>query len=232
MLLTLLNLTSCWGVLLTLIGYWIGVVVQGKTKRAWCNPMLLCTIIIIVILLVTGIPYEEYKESAYPVSFLLLPGTVCLAIPLYEQWELLRKNLIAIISGILVGTLTSLGSIVAIARLLHLDRVYAATLLPKSATTAIGIEIAESLGGIKPLAAALIIMTGMTGHLIASWLFKILGVSDPLAKGIALGTTSHALGTAKAIEMGAVEGAMSGLAIVVAGIMTAVLAPLFAKFLP
>ena len=194
--------------------------------------MLICTILIILFLVVTGIPYEDYKSSASPISYLLLPGTTCLAIPLYEQWTLLRKNMIAILCGIFAGTITSLSSIVGIAWILRLDRVYAVTLLPKSVTTAIGMEIAASLGGIAPLSAALIIMTGMTGHLIASWLFKTFGITDPLAKGIALGTTSHALGTAKAIEMGAIEGAMSGLAIAVAGIMTAILAPIAANFLP
>lgn len=217
---------------MTLTGYWIGTLIQRKTKRALCNPMLICTILIILFLALTGIPYEDYKQSASLISSLLLPGTVCLAIPLYEQWELLRKNVIAILAGIFAGTITSLSSVVAIAWILRLDRIYAVTLLPKSVTTAIGMEIAASLGGIAPLSAALIIMTGMTGHLIASWLFKIFGITDPLAKGIALGTTSHALGTAKAIEMGAIEGAMSGLAIAVAGIMTAILAPIAANFLP
>ena len=224
--------TSCWGVLLTLAGYWIGYLIQRKTKQSLFNPMLICTILIIVFLALTGIPYEDYKSSASFISYLLLPGTVCLAIPLYEQWDLLKKNIIAILAGIFVGTITSLGSIVGLAWALDLERVYAITLLPKSVTTAIGMEISASLGGIEPLSAALIIMTGMTGHLIAGWLFKELRIVDPLAKGIALGTTSHALGTAKAIEMGAIEGAMSGLAIAVAGIMTAILAPIAATLLP
>lgn len=217
---------------MTLIGYWFGYLIQRKSKRAWCNPMLICTILVILFLIAAEVPYEDYKSSTTVISYLLLPGTTCLAIPLYEQWHLLKENIVAILSGILVGTVTSLSSIVGIAWVLKLDRIYAVTLLPKSVTTAIGMEIADSLGGIAPLSAALIIMTGMTGHLIANELFKIFGITDPLAKGIALGTTSHALGTAKAIEIGAIEGAMSGLAIAVAGIMTSILAPIAANFLP
>ena len=227
----ILESTACWGVLVTLGGYGIGLIIQRRTGQAYFNPMLICTVSIIGFLAVTGIPYTEYRSSASPISYLLLPGTVCLAIPLYEQLELLKKNIVAIIAGIFAGTLTSLGSVIALAKILKLSRVQAVTLLPKSVTTAIGMEVSSALGGIAPLSAAIIIMTGMAGHLLAGWLFKILNITDPLAKGVALGTTSHALGTAKAIEMGEVEGAMSGLAIAVAGIMTAILAPIASTFL-
>lgn len=178
------------------------------------------------------IPYYEYKASASPLSYLLLPATVSLAIPLYEKWELLKSNLIAILVGILAGVLTSLGSITTLALLLKLDAVQAVTLLPKSVTTAIGMDIANTLGGIPSLAGAVIILTGITGNLTAQWLCRVLNITDPLARGIGIGTASHAIGTAKALELGEVEGAMSSLAVALAGVITALLAPVFANLLP
>lgn len=190
------------------------------------------SIFVILLLSLMKIPYYEYKASASPLSYLLLPATVSLAIPLYEKWELLKSNLIAILVGILAGVLTSLGSITTLALLLKLDAVQAVTLLPKSVTTAIGMDIANTLGGIPSLAGAVIILTGITGNLTAQWLCRVLNITDPLARGIGIGTASHAIGTAKALELGEVEGAMSSLAVALAGVITALLAPVFANLLP
>jgi putative effector of murein hydrolase len=162
----------------------------------------------------------------------MLPATISLAIPLYEKWELLQKNAVAILSGILAGVLTSLGSIVAMAWILKLDRAQAVTLLPKSVTTAIGMDVAAELGGMAALCGAVIIITGIIGNVLAETICKLFRITDPMAKGIAIGTSSHAGGTAKALEMGQVEGAMGGLAIAVAGVLTAFLTPLAANLLP
>lgn len=221
-----------WGVLATLAAYALGMWVNRKTGRAIFNPLLLGSIFVIVFLRCFGVPYADYSASAAPVNWLLAPATVSLAIPLYEKWELLRKNLAAILAGTLAGTLTSLGSIVAMAWLMKMERAHAVTLLPKSVTTAIGMDIAETLGGKAALASAVIILTGIAGSLLAETVCKVCHITDPLAKGLALGTSSHAVGTSKALQMGEVEGAISGLAIAVAGIMTAVLAPAAANFLP
>ena len=221
-----------WGVLATLAAYALGMWVNRKTGRAIFNPLLLGSIFVIVFLRCFGVPYADYSASAAPVNWLLAPATVSLAIPLYEKWELLRKNLAAILAGTLAGTLTSLGSIVAMAWLMKMERAHAVTLLPKSVTTAIGMDIAETLGGKAALASAVIILTGIAGSLLAATVCKVCHITDPLAKGLALGTSAHAVGTSKARQMGEVEGAISGLAIAVAGIMTAVLAPAAANFLP
>lgn len=220
---------TAWGVALTIGGYALGTFINRKTGKAWCNPLLLGSLFVILLLSLLKIPYSEYKASSSPISYLLLPATVSLAIPLYEKWELLKTNLVAIFVGILAGVLTSLGSITVLAFLLKLDAVQTATLLPKSVTTAIGMDVAASLGGLPSLAGAIIILTGITGNLTAQWLCKALKITDPLARGIGIGTASHAIGTAKALEMGQVEGAMSSLAVALAGMLTAFVAPVFAK---
>ena len=221
-----------WGVLATLAAYAAGVWVNRKTGKALFNPLLMGSIFMIVFLSYFGVPYADYKSSAQPVSWLLMPATVSLAIPLYEKWELLEKNLAAIFASIAAGVLTSLGSVLAMAWLLKLERAHAVSFLPKSVTTAIGMDVAETLGGTAALAGAVIILTGIVGSLLGETVCKICRITDPLAKGLALGTSAHAIGTSKALQMGEIEGAMSGLAIAVAGIMTAILAPVAANFLP
>ena len=221
-----------WGVLATLAAYAAGVWVNRKTGKALFNPLLMGSIFMIVFLSCFGVPYADYKSSAQPVSWLLMPATVSLAIPLYEKWELLEKNLAAIFASIAAGVLTSLGSVLAMAWLLKLERAHAVSFLPKSVTTAIGMDVAETLGGTAALAGAVIILTGIVGSLLGETVCKICHITDPLAKGLALGTSAHAIGTSKALQMGEVEGAMSGLAIAVAGIMTAILAHVAANPTP
>lgn len=227
-----LSSVATWGVLVSLAFYGLGMLIQRKSGKQWFNPLLASSVFIIMLLSACEIPYSMFKASAAPVSYLLLPATVSLAIPLYEQWELLKKNTAAILIGCLSGVIISVGSIIIIAWILRLERFQSVTLLPKSVTTAIGMDVANTLGGMPSLAAAVIILTGIAGNLMAEGLLKALKIKEPLARGIAIGAASHAIGTAKALELGEVEGAMSGLAIAVAGIMTAVLAPIAATLLP
>ena len=220
--------SAAWGVALTIGAFALSTFINRKTGKAWCNPLLLASLFVILLLSLLKVPYPEYKASASPLSYLLLPATVSLAIPLYEKWELLKQNLLAILAGIVAGVLSSLASIAALALLLKLDAAQAVTLLPKSVTTAIGMDIADTLGGIPSLAGAVVILTGITGNLTAQGLCRVLKITDPLARGIGIGTASHAIGTAKALELGEVEGAMSSLAVALAGVITALLAPAFA----
>ena len=162
-------------------------------------------------------------------NYLLLPATVALAIPLYEKLDLLKANAAAIIAGISVGTLVSLGSALALA--LHLTQEQYATLLPKSVTTAISMDVAAELGGIAALTGAIVILTGIVGNLLAETVCKAFHITDPIAKGVGIGTSAHAVGTSKALQMGEVEGAMSGLSIAVAGVLTAVLCPVFVNLI-
>lgn len=164
-------------------------------------------------------------------SYLLTPATVCLAIPLYEQLEQLKKNAKAIAAGILSGVLSSLVSVLALAAAFGLSHEEYVTLLPKSITTAIGMGVSEELGGIVTITVAVIIVTGVLGNIIAELVCKIFRIHEPVAKGIAIGSASHAIGTAKAMEMGEVEGAMSSLSIAVSGLLTVIGASVFAMFL-
>ena len=216
---------------ISLIGYEIGIILRQKTKLALCNPLLISIVFVIIILKVTNIKYEVYEDGSQLLSYLLTPSTVCLAIPLYQQMGLLKKNMKAILAGILSGVFTSLAGVWVFSTLFHLDKQIYATLLPKSITTAIGIGLSEELGGIVTITVAVIIITGILGNVIADTVFRIFKIKNPLAKGLALGTASHAIGTARAIEMGPVEGAMSSLAVAVAGLLTVVFISGFAQFI-
>ncbi len=176
-------------------------------------------------------PLCRLQGQRRPGELSALPATVALAIPLYEKLDLLKANAAAIIAGISVGTLVSLGSALALALALHLTQEQYATLLPKSVTTAISMDVAAELGGIAALTGAIVILTGIVGNLLAETVCKAFHITDPIAKGVGIGTSAHAVGTSKALQMGEVEGAMSGLSIAVAGVLTAVLCPVFVSLI-
>ena len=221
-----------WGVSGTLGAFALGTWLNRKTGMAIFNPLLLGSLFVIVFLSLAQIPLGVYQQSVSFISYLLLPATVSLAVPLYEQWQTLKKNAAAVLCGIAAGSVTSMVSIVAISWLLRLDPALAASLMPKSVTTAIGVEVAAELGGIGALAGSVIVLTGIVGNLSAAALCKICRLQDPVARGVAIGTGSHAVGTAKALQMGRVEGAVSSVSIAVAGVLTAVFCPLLVNFLP
>ena len=220
-----------FGAVLSLAAYEIGLLMKKKFKLAILNPLLIGTICVIGFLLIFRIDYEEYNEGAKYISYLLTPATVCLAVPLYEQLSLLKKNFMAVAVGILSGVLASLVSVLALAKLFDLNHQQYVTLLPKSITTASGMGVSEELGGLVTITVAVIVITGILGNVIAEFICKIFKIHEPIAKGLALGTASHAIGTAKAMEMGQIEGAMSSLAIAVAGLLTVIGASVFAGFM-
>ncbi|MBQ2921489.1 MAG: LrgB family protein [Tyzzerella sp.] len=222
-----LNSTTL-GVVISLLAYQFGVFLKNKTKKAFVNPLLISIVLVIVFLLAFDIDYASYNQSAKYLSYLLTPATVSLAIPLYQQLELLKKNMTAIILGISAGVLTSLLSVLAMSVLFGLNHEEYVTLLPKSITTAIGMGISEELGGYPTITVAVIIVTGIFGNMIAEFACKLFRIKHPISKGLAIGTSSHAMGTTKALELGQIEGAMSSLSIVVAGLMTVILASFFA----
>ncbi len=220
-----------FGVTISILAYGAGVFIQKKTKLAICNPLLISIILTIIVLLITKTQYSHYIKSAQYLSYLLTPATVCLAIPLYEQFTLLKHNWKAILAGIFSGVVTSLCCVFLLALFFKLQHKEYVTMLPKSITTAIGIGISEKLGGYISITAAVIIITGILGNILASTVCRIFHITNPIAKGIAIGTASHAVGTSKAMEMGKIEGAMSSLSIVVAGLFTVVGASIFAQFI-
>lgn len=219
------------GVTLSLAAYFVGMVIKKKFKLAIFNPLLIAIVITIAVLIFCKIDYSSYNEGAKYLSYLLTPATVCLAVPLYEQTELLKKHAKAIAAGIISGVLTSLICVFAMALLFNLSHEHYVTLLPKSITTAIGMGVSEQLGGYVNITVAVIIITGVLGNMIAEFVCKVFKITEPVARGIAIGTASHAVGTAKAMEMGEVEGAMSGLSIAVAGLLTVIGAGIFANFI-
>lgn len=218
------------GVVISLISYEIGIFLKKKIKKAFMNPLLISIVLVIAFLLIFDVNYDSYNQSAKYLSYLLTPATVSLAIPLYQQIELLKKNLGAILLGILSGVLTSLLSILVMSMIFHLSHEEYVTLLPKSITTAIGMGVCEELGGYVTISVAVIIVTGILGNMIGEFVCKCFRIRNSISKGLAFGTSSHAIGTARAMEMGQIEGAMSSLAIVVSGLMTVVLASIFVMF--
>ena len=190
---------------ISLIGYEIGIILRQKTKLALCNPLLISIVFVIIILKVTNIKYEVYEDGSSLLSYLLTP----------------------ILAGILSGVFTSLAGVWVFSMLFHLDKKIYATLLPKSITTAIGMGISEELGGIVTITVAAIIITGIIGNMFGDVICRLCGIRHPIATGLAIGTASHAMGTAKAMEIGEIEGAMSSLSIAVAGLMTVIGATIF-----
>jgi predicted murein hydrolase (TIGR00659 family) len=220
-----------FGVGISILGYAIGEILKKKYKFAIFNPLLIGILVVIGILLTFRIDYQVYKESAKYLTYLLTPATVCLAIPLYQQLDILKKNLKAVLIGIISGVLSSLTSILAFAFLFSLTHEQYVTLLPKSITTAIAIGITEELGGITTVTIAVIVVTGLLGNLLAESICKLARIQEPIAVGLAIGTSAHAVGTARALELGEIQGAMSSLAVAVAGLLTVVGASVFANFL-
>lgn len=218
-----------FGVFISIITYEIGVLIKKKLKLAIFNPLLISIALIIVFLLAFHIKYNVYESGAQYLSYFLTPATVALAVPLYEQIEPLKKNWKAVVAGILSGALTSALCVLAVALIFQLDHKQYVTLLPKSITTAIGMGLSEELGGIVTITVAVIVVTGVIGNMFAESICKLFHITDPVAKGIGIGSASHAMGTAKAMEMGEIEGAMSSLSIAVSGLLTVVVSIIFAQ---
>ena len=220
-----------FGAVISLLCYGLGAVLHNKTKLAVLNPLLIAIIAVIILLVIGDIDYDTYNSGAKYISYLLTPATVCLAVPLYEQTELLKKNLKAVAAGIISGVLTSLLCITVMAVIFGLSHEEFVTFLPKSITTAIGMGVSDELGGFVNLTVVVIIITGILGHVIGQFVCRIFKITEPIAVGIAYGSSAHAIGTAKAMEIGEVEGAMSSLSIVVSGVLTVIGASVFSHIM-
>lgn len=216
------------GVVVSLCSYFLGGFIKKKWKISILNPLFLSIIFTITFLIFFQVDYDSYCEGTKYITYLLTPATVCLAIPLYEHFQVLKRDWKAILAGISCGVFTSLFSVLVMAIIFNLNHEEYVTFLPKSITTAIGMEVSEELGGYVSITVAVIIITGILGNVFADFILKLFHIEEPVAKGIAIGTSSHAIGTAKAIEIGEIEGALSSLSIVVSGILTVLGASLFA----
>lgn len=205
--------------------YLLAVWLFKKTRLAILNPLLVSIPVLAVITRVLGISYESFEKGSRMISFLLGPTVVVLGYLLYEQIEQLKANAVSILTSVFVGCVTGVVSVIYIARYFGAGPALVASLEPKSVTTPIAMSIAERSGGIPAIAAVVVIVVGIFGGMVGPFILKRLGIESKIARGLALGSAAHGLGTAKAMELGAVEGAISGLAIGVMGIMTAILVP-------
>lgn len=213
-----------FGIALSVAAFSIGVWIQKKTGLVICNPLIIAIVLVSGVLLLFKIPYESYNEGGSIINMFLAPATSCLAVSVYTRVELLKKNWLPILAGCAAGSLTSMGSVFLLCRLFGLDEAMTYSLLPKSVTTPIAVGIAEGHGGISSITVAAVILTGIMGSILAPFLIRIFRVKDAMTAGLAIGACSHAVGTSKAIEIGETEGAMSGLAIGICGIVTVVFA--------
>ena len=218
-----------FGVFISVVTYEIGALIKRKWNVAIFNPLLISIALIIVFLILFDVDYDTYDFGAQYLSYFLTPATVALAVPLYEQIEPLKNNWKAIIAGIFSGALTSALCVLILSIVMGLDHKQYVTLLPKSITTAIGMGLSDELGGIVTITVAVIVVTGVIGNMFAEQICKLFHITDPVAKGIAIGSSAHAMGTAKAMEMGEIEGAMSSLSIAVSGLLTVVVSIVFSR---
>lgn len=226
-MMSILTNNILFGLVLSLITFEIGLFIYKKTKFPLFNPLLIAIALVIGFLVIFNIDYDLYNEGAQFINMFLGPATVVLALPLYKQLKLLKKYLMPILIGIFVGSSVSITSVIFLSYIFGLDKTITISLLPKSVTTPIGIEISNQLGGLQPITVLAIVISGIFGAIIAPFLCKIFKIKNKVAIGLALGTSSHAIGTTKALEFGETEGAMSSLSIGLAGIMTVFLAPIF-----
>lgn len=223
--------TPIFGIVVTVLFFNIAVYIQKKTKNPAFNPLLISILGIIVCLNIFKIPYENYKIGGDAINYFLGPITIVLAVPLYRQFELLKKYKLEILIGISCGVIVSFISIILIGKLFNTSTEIINSLIPKSITSPMGISLANTINGIQAVTVVCIILTGILGAIIAPTVFKLGKITNPIAKGVALGTSAHALGTSKAIEIGEVEGAMSGLSIGISGLITVIIVPILIKFI-
>lgn len=212
-----------FGVALSILAFWVGVRIQKKTGLVLCNPLLIGIVLTAGVLLLFHIPYESYNQGGELINLFLSPATACLAVAIYGKRQILKENWLPILVGCAAGSAASMGSILLLCRLFGLDEAITASLLPKSVTTPIAISVSQAHGGIGSITVVAVLITGIFGSIAAPLLIKLFRVKDPMAAGLAIGACSHAVGTSRALELGETEGAMSGLAIGVCGIVTVVL---------
>lgn len=211
-----------FGITLSVIAFWAGEKLQKKTKLTACNPLLIAIVLIIAILLIFHIPYESYDKGGEIINMFLAPATACLAVSIYTRIQLLKENWLPILVGCTCGSLASMGSIFLMCRLFRLDEKLSLSLISKSVTTPIAVSITQRFSGVVPVTVVAVIFTGTLGSILAPTFIRFFRVKNSLEAGLAIGACSHAVGTSKALEIGETEGAMSGLAIGICGILTVI----------
>jgi predicted murein hydrolase (TIGR00659 family) len=219
-----------FGIALSIAAFWIGAVIQKKTRLTVCNPLLIAVILIIGVLRVFKIPYGYFYSGGVFIDLFLPPVIACLGVSIYSRIEALKKNWLPILAGCIAGSAASMVSVLVLCRIFRLDGALTRSLIPKSVTSPIAVSIASEHGGIAPVAVAVVIFTGILGNLFSPLLIKLFRLKNPVAAGLSIGACSHAIGTARAFEIGETEGAMSSLAIGLCGIITVILGTFFYAF--
>lgn len=209
-----------FGISLSILAYAIGVWVNRKTGKAICNPLLISYLIIIPVLLLFNIPLEWYNEGGDIINMFLSPATAVLAISVYRQRGLVKKHLLTIMMSTLAGSVSSIVTVLLLSRLFSLDDALTSSLMPKSITTPMAIAVSSSLGGIESITVLAVIVTGILGSIISPLLIRLFRIRSEVVQGLAIGASSHAVGTSKAVELGQVQGALSSLALVMSGVLT------------
>ena len=217
-------LHAAFGIALSLLAFRGAVWLNKKIRTPLLNPLLVAVTFIIIVLVVFKIPLQDYQQGGRLIAAFLGPATAVLAYSVYRQMAVLKRHFLPILAGCLVGSLTSMASAYALCRLFGLDEAVAMSTLPKSVTTPIAMSVSEQLGGITSITVAVVIATGIMGSILAPTLIRLFHVKSPIAAGVAIGTCSHAVGTSRAMQLGELEGAMSGIAIGVSGLLTMVIA--------
>lgn len=221
--------SQAFSIFITVTVFYFAQRVYQKFKYFWLNPVLLSIVFLILYLRATGIPYETYFGGSRIISFFLGSSVVALGVPLYLQLEEIKKRGVSILISIFVGSISGIVSAAGLAFLLGASKEVIISIAPKSVTTPIAMGISEKLGGIPSLTAAIVIATGVLGAVIGPTFLRLVGVKKGIPFGLAMGAASHGIGTARAIEEGDIEGATSGLAICINGVVTAILTPIFIK---
>ena len=221
--------STYFAIVMSLAYYMFGIVLKRKFKLAIFSPLIVANVLTIATIIVFGIDMEVYNAAGNYISFMLTAATVCYGILLYEELEVLKTHFKAIIIGILVGIAVTMFSILALSILFKLPHEQYVSLLPKNITTAIGLDVSQANGGYPSITIVWILLTGNLGNAIAEPVIKKFKIEEPAARGVAIGSSSHAVGTAKALEIGEVEGAISGLSLAVTGLISVVVAAFFAQ---
>ena len=223
---------SSYGLVITLLAFLFSIKISNKIKIKLLHPLVISQLIIISFLLYFNIDYQDYMNSGgVVIASFLGPATIVLALPLFRQWSALKSNALPIIVGIFIGSLTGILSMFFLSKLIGLDKSLNLSLISKSVTTPIAMDITKSLGGLPSVTILGVIFAGLTGAVLGPKLMNIFGIKDPVARGIAMGTASHGLGTAIALEEGEVQGAMAGLSVGLTGLTTALIIPFMAQIL-
>ena len=219
----ILSESGFFAIALTAVAFCIGAACQNKWKKAILNPILIGAALVMLTLWILDVPVEQYQQDCKPLTYLMTPATICLAIAFYEQLQKLKKHLPAILIGVIGGTLASLLSVWLLSKAFGFSQILTISLLPKSITSAIGVVLSEQAGGVGALTTAIIIMTGIFGNVAGPALTKLFRLKDPISQGVSFGTASHVIGTSRATAIAPLAGAVSSLSLTLAGLITTII---------